>query len=85
MAEDELRAFSVSSHVPSCVINLLSLLSPYLFIWHLGLGGQTSGVWALGPKLWFWTKSDICLTDIYPNSQLVLGHTFPVLHMPKYN
>jgi hypothetical protein len=53
MDKDKLSARSASS-----LACLLSLLSPCLFIWRLGVGGRTwqmeiSGVWALCPKLWF--------------------------------
>jgi hypothetical protein len=42
MAEDEQSAYSASSHgMFQAVINLLSLPSPCLFIWPLGVGGWT--------------------------------------------
>jgi hypothetical protein len=45
MAEDGLSVYSASSpgmsHVPGCIINLLSLTLPCLFIWRLGTGGRT--------------------------------------------
>jgi hypothetical protein len=42
MAEKELSAHSASSHhMSQGVINLLSLPSPCLFIWHLGVGEWT--------------------------------------------
>jgi hypothetical protein len=47
-----------------CVINLLSLPSPRLFIWCLGADGHTlhigiSGVWALSLKPWFQFQSHL--------------------------
>jgi hypothetical protein len=57
-------------HVPSHVVNLLSLPSPGLFIWHLGSGGQTwhmesqefrPWVQNSGLNIWIFFKTEQCL------------------------
>jgi hypothetical protein len=73
-------AYSASSHKVSwaLVINLLSLPSPWLFIWYIGVSGWTwhveSQVWLLGLKLWFHSHGCLCCIIKFLSLSFTITH-----------